>query len=224
MILCNFGGIITTIKDVFRVFFKKHGEERKMQRTQKLQIEKLVFGAVMTAFVIIFQLLASFTAFFGPFSTAAALIPIVIGAAICGVGIGGWLGLVFGTVVLVSGGAAFFMTYSPFGTIFTVLLKGLACGLAAGAAYKLLSKVNEWLAVIAASLLCPVVNTGVFLLGCAAFFLPYAEEMAAIVSPGVSGMTVFWVMAMANFLIEIATNLVLCPIVVRLLKIKKQKS
>ena len=195
-----------------------------MQRTQKLQTEKLVFGAVMTAFVIVFQVLATFTAFFGPFSTAAALIPIVIGAAICGVGIGGWLGLVFGVVVLATGGAAFFMTYNPFGTFVTVLLKGIACGLAAGAAYKLFSKVNDWVAVLAASLVCPVVNTGVFLLGCAAFFLPYAEEMAKALQLEVSGMAVFWALAMANFLIEIGTNLVLCPIVVRLLKIRKQKA
>ena len=178
----------------------------------------------MTAFVIVFQLLATFTAFFGPFSTAAALIPIVIGAAMCGVGIGGWLGLVFAVVVLASGGAAFFMGYNIFGTFVTVIAKGVACGLAAGAAYKLLSKVNDWLAVFAASLLCPVVNTGVFLLGCAVFFLPYAEEMAEVLQLGVSGMAVFWALAMANFLIEIATNLVLCPIVVRLLKIKKHKS
>ena len=195
-----------------------------MQRIQKIQTEKLVFGAVMTAFVIVFQMLATFTAFFGPFSTAAALIPIVIGAAICGVGVGGWLGLVFGIVVLATGGAAFFMTYSPFGAVVTVLAKGIACGLAAGAAYKLLCKVNEWLAVFAAALLCPVVNTGVFLLGCAAFFLPYAEEMAEALQLNVSGMAVFWALAMANFLIEIGTNLILCPIVVRLLKIKKQKA
>ena len=184
----------------------------------------MVLGALMTAMVVVVQLISTYTAFFGPFSTAAALIPIVIGAAICGVGIGGWLGLVFGVVVLATGGAAFFMTYNPFGTFVTVLLKGIACGLAAGAAYKLFSKVNDWVAVLAASLVCPVVNTGVFLLGCAAFFLPYAEEMAKALQLEVSGMAVFWALAMANFLIEIGTNLVLCPIVVRLLKIRKQKA
>lgn len=204
-----------------------HEWRSKMKRTQKLQTEKLVFGAVMTAFVIVFQTLAAYTPLFGPFSTAAALIPIVIGAAICGVGIGGWLGLVFGVVVLVTGGATLFMTYNPFGTFVTVLLKGIACGLAAGAAYKLFSKVNDWVAVLAASLVCPVVNTGVFLLGCAAFFLPYAEEIANHPAVGLfdlTGMDVFWALAMANFLIEIGTNLVLCPIVVRLLKIKKHKA
>lgn len=178
----------------------------------------------MTAFVIVFQLLATFTAFFGPFSTAAALIPIVIGAAICGVGIGGWLGLVFAVVVLASGGAAFFMGYNVFGTFVTVIAKGVACGLAAGASYKLLAKVNDWAAVLAAALVCPVVNTGVFLLGCATFFLPYAEEMAAVLKLDVSGMAVFWALAMANFLIEIATNLILCPIVVRLLNVKKHNA
>ena len=196
-----------------------------MQRTQKLQTEKLVFGAVMTAFVIVFQLLATFTAFFGPFSTAAALIPIVIGAAICGVGIGGWLGLVFGVVVLATGGAALFMIYNPFGTFVTVLLKGITCGLAAGAAYKLFSKVNDWIAVFAASIACPVVNTGVFLLGCATFFLPYAEEIAKEVQLlDLSGMDLFWALAMANFLIEIGTSVVLSPIIVRLLKIRKKRA
>ena len=58
-----------------------------INREQKFSTEKMVIGAIMTALVIVFQLLGTFTAFFGPFSTAVALIPIVIGAATCGAAI-----------------------------------------------------------------------------------------------------------------------------------------
>lgn len=101
-------------------------------QTTKLQTQKLVLGAIMTALVIILQLIGSFTTFFGPFSTAVALIPIVLGAAMCGTAVGAWLGLVFGVVVIASGGAALFFAFDIPGTIITVLLKGTLCGLAAG--------------------------------------------------------------------------------------------
>lgn len=193
----------------------------KMSIKKGISTQKMVLAAVMTALVIVFQLLATFTAFFGPFSTAMALIPIVIGAALCGVGIGAWLGFVFGMVVLLSGGAAFFLQYNIIGTIITVLVKGTACGFAAGLSYKLLRKVNEYVAVITAALLCPVVNTGVFLLGCAAFFMKDARLIAEAIGSDASGMAVFWALAMANFLIEVLSNVLLSPVVIRLLKIKK---
>ena len=188
---------------------------------QKFSAEKMVMGAIMTALVIVFQLLGTFTAFFGPFSTAVALIPIVIGAAMCGIGIGGWLGLVFGIVVIASGGAAFFMTYDIFGTFVTVLVKGAACGFAAGAVYNFFEKKNEYVAVFAAAIVCPIVNTGCFLLGCLCFFMDDVSEIATALGSNASGIAVFWALAMANFLIELGSNIVISPIIVRLLKIKK---
>lgn len=191
---------------------------------KRMSTETMVFGAVMTALVIVFQLLGTtFTAFFGPFSTAVALIPIVIGAAMCGTGVGAWLGLVFGVVVLASGGGAFLFDFSIPGTIITVLVKGTACGLAAGLVYKLLEKVNRYLAVIAAAVACPVVNTGVFLLGCAVFFMDDASAIAAAMGSDASGFGVFLALAMANFLFELGMNLVLSPIIIRLLNIRKKK-
>ena len=52
---------------------------------------------------------------FGPFSISLVLIPIVIGAATCGIKIGAWLGLVFGAVVMVTGGAEAPLTISGMG-------------------------------------------------------------------------------------------------------------
>ncbi len=193
----------------------------KPENKKRISTETLVMSALMTALVIIFQLLATYTAFFGPFSTAMALIPIVIGAAMCGVWVGGWLGLVFGIVVLATGGATFFLTFNIPGTIITVLVKGAACGLAAGAVYKLLEKKNQTLAVIASAITCPVVNTGVFLLGGAVFFLDYAKEIAAALGSDATGMGVFFTLAFANFLFELGMNAVLSPVIVKILNLRK---
>jgi len=195
-----------------------------MNMKNKFTTEKMVLGAVMTAFVIVFQLLGTFTAFFGPFSTAVALIPIVIGAAMCGVGVGAWLGLVFAIVVLASGGATFFMTYDVLGTYVTVIVKGVACGFAAGLVYRALSKINEYLAVFSAAIVCPIVNTGCFLLGCVVFFMDDVQMMASALESTDSGMAFFLGLAMANFLFELGMNIVLSPIIVRLLKIKKKNA
>ena len=184
----------------------------------------MVLGAVMTALVILLQLLGTYTTFFGPFSTALALVPIIIGAALCGAGVGAWLGLVFGVIVLVTGGAALFLAFNIPGTLITVLVKGMACGLVAGLAYKLLCRWNDTVAVITAALLCPLTNTAVFLLGSALFFLPYADAIAQTLKMNVSGMALFWALAMGNFLFEIALSIVLSPVVVRLLQIKKKSA
>lgn len=191
-------------------------------RTTNKKTQTMVLGAVMTALVVVFQLLATFTAIFGPFSTAIALIPIVIGAAICGTAMGGWLGFVFGVVVLASGGANLFLAFDVFGTFATVLVKGIACGLAAGLAYKLFAKINRYVAVFAAALICPVVNTGVFMLGSVLFFLDSVSEIAAAIGSTGTGVGVFWAMAMGNFIFEIGMNLMLSPVIVRLLDLRKK--
>ena len=181
----------------------------------------MVLGAVMTALVIILQMLGTYTTFFGPFSTALALIPIVIGAAMCGIEIGAWLGFVFGVVVLVTGGANLFLAFDVPGTLVTVLVKGTACGAAAGLVYKLLYRKSGIVAVVTASVICPVVNTACFLLGCMIFFMDSANGIAETLGMPVSGMALFWALAMGNFLFEVGMNIVLSPIVVRLLHIRK---
>ncbi len=186
----------------------------------KLNINKLVLSAVFTSIVIVIQLLATFTAFFGPFSTAMALIPIVLGAAMCGVATGAWLGFVFAMVVLLSGGANLFLAFSIPGTIITVIAKGTACGLFAGLAYKALERFNKYVAVFASAILCPIVNTGIFLLGSAIFFLKDAPAIAADVGSADNGMALFIAFAAANFLFELGANIVLSPVILRLLNIK----
>ncbi len=195
---------------------------------QKMSTLTLVMGAIMTAFVIVFQLLATYTTFFGPFSTALALIPIVIGAAMCGTGVGAWLGFVFGVIVMITGGANLFFAVDIPGTIVTVLAKGILCGAAAGLVYKLVQKFNKTVAVFASAIVCPVVNTGVFLLGSYIFFMDNVDRLLTnleeLGSPMTeNGFAVFLALASANFLFELGTNIVVSPIIVRLLNIRKKQ-
>ena len=186
---------------------------------RKASTETLVIAAVLTALVVVLQLLCSFIKT-GIFSITLALIPIVIGASKCGMKIGAWLGFVFGLVVLLVGDAAPFLAVNVEGTILTVLLKGTLCGLCAGAVFKLLEKHNTYIAVMAAALVCPIVNTGVFVLGCFAFFM---DKIASLAGGEDVFAYIFLGMIGVNFFIEIGTNIVLSPAVIRLLNVKRKK-
>lgn len=193
-----------------------------MSNERKKQTQVLVLGAILTALVVILQFMGSFIRF-GPFAISLVLIPIVIGAATCGVKIGTWLGFIFGVVVLISGDASAFLAVNVFGTIVTVLLKGAACGLAAGLIYKILEKYNRYLAVIAAAVVCPIVNTGVFLLGCVIFFMDTVAEWGAALGFGGTLEYMFLGLVGGNFLFELASNIILSPVIVRVLNIKNKK-
>ena len=191
-------------------------------KKKSISTETLVVSGLMTALVIVFQCIATYTTFFGPFSTAIGLIPIVIGAVLCGPIIGGWLGLVFGIVVLLTGGANLFLAFNIPGTLLTVLVKGTACGLAAGYVNQLLSKFNKTVAVIASAIVCPIVNTGIFLLGCVVFFMPYAVQIAEMIGANVTGFQVFIALAFGNFLFEIGMNAVLSPVMIKILNVAEK--
>ena len=188
-----------------------------MNMKVKTDTRKLVLTAVLIAVVFALQYLGSFIRF-GVFSISLVLVPIVIGAALCGPVTGAILGLAFGVAVLASGDAALFLGINPFGTVVTVLLKGLLAGLAAGFVYRALSKKSEMLAVILAAIICPVVNTGIFLLGCVLFFLPTVTEWAGGTNVGVFMITSF---VGLNFLFEMAVNIILSPVIVRLINIRR---
>ena len=204
----------------------------------------MVLVAVLTSLIIVLQLLGSFIRF-GPFSISLVLVPIVIGAAVCGSAAGAWLGFAFGLAVLFSGDAAVFLAINPFGTIVTVLVKGTAAGLVAGLIYKYLSRVfakigeqrkqinAQWLEktvsvlvkflpVMAAAVICPVVNTGVFLIGCRLFFYDTISAWGAAAGYSNAAEYMFLGLAGGNFIFELLTNVILAPVIIRLLAINKK--
>ena len=189
---------------------------------KRMSTETLVLAAVMTALVIILQFLGAFVRL-GPFQCSLVLMPIVVGAAMCGKKVSAWLGFVFGMVVLLNGDAAAFLTVNAIGTVITVLVKGTLCGLCAGLVYDLLKEKNKYLAVFAAAVVCPIVNTGVFLIGCRLFFFETIKSWGLAAGFDNAFAYMFLGLAGANFLFELITNLILCPAIVRLLNLRKKK-
>ncbi len=191
------------------------------QNKKRMDTKTLVLGAVLTAIVVVLQFMAPLFRFTA-FSLSFVLVPIVLGAALCGVGVSTWLGFVFGVVVLLSGDAASFLAVDIAGTIVTVLVKGTACGLAAGLVYKLLEKKSVYLAVFAAAVACPIANTGVFLLGCIVFFLDTVKAWGAALGYENAVSYMFLGLAGVSFLIELVINVVLSPVIIRLIRIRKK--
>lgn len=184
----------------------------------KDKIKKIAGIGIFTAIVVVLQLLGSFIKF-GPFSISLVLIPIVVGAAIYGPFAGLWLGFVFGFVVLVSGDAAPFLAFNVFGTILTVILKGSLAGLASGIVFKTF-KGNKLIASILSSLVCPIVNTGVFLIGCMIFFLPLLDTWAK--GLGFNDVYGYMIVGLVgvNFIFELLTNAILSPVIVKIINIE----
>ena len=191
--------------------------------------------AILTAVVVILQLVGSQIRF-GPFSISLVLIPIVVGAALYGPLAGAWLGFVFSVIVLIMDSAAF-MAINAFGTVLTVLLKGTLAGLIAGFVYRFFRKwalifknldsgKESWqinMGVVMAAIICPVINTGIFVLGCLIFFLPTLREWGA--ANGYSNVARYLFLGMigANFLVELLINLILSPVIVQIIHLGRRK-
>ena len=195
-----------------------------MNANSQGKTRRLAGLALFTALIVILQLLGNFIRF-GPVSVSLVALPIAVGAAVYGGAAGLWLGFVFGMVVLLSGDAAAFFAFSVPGTLLTVLVKGIACGGLAGLVYAWLAQKNRTLAAVAAGIVCPVVNTGVFLLGCRIFFMPMLASMAQSLGFGdnVGRFMIFGLVGI-NFLAELGVNVVLSPVILRLIRIGRKEN
>ena len=258
-------------------------------------IRKLVGLGLLTAIVIVLQFIGA-SIRFGTFSVSLVLMPIVVGAALYGVGAGAWLGLVFGIVVLLSGDANLFLGINAVGTVVTVIAKGVLAGALSGLVYTWLAnlfskslsterlavfitcflliiggdvclyygiKLNNApavrvdvgdmestampgtfclvfgivlmviglallafvlikkpdldtsAAVFVSAAVCPIVNTGVFLLGCWLFFFDTVKSWAGDTNVGT-----YMIVGLVglNFIFELAVNLILSPAIVMLIR------
>ena len=183
---------------------------------KKFNTKAIVGLGLLTAIVIVLQAMA-ISIRFGVFAITLTLVPIIVGAALYGWKAGAWLGFVFGVVVLFTDAGAFLAVNVP-GTIVTCILKGTLAGLCAGAVYRLISNKNKIAAVITAGVVSPVVNTGVFMLGCVLFFMGTIQEWAA--GAGFENVGAYMVTAFVglNFVVELAINLVLSSAIVAIIE------
>ncbi|MBE6594698.1 MAG: ECF transporter S component [Ruminococcaceae bacterium] len=193
----------------------------KVANQRSEQTKKLVLLALLTAIVAVLAYFGGFIKIGSLASVSLTLIPVVLGAALCGPAAGAWLGGVSGAVFFMTADAAFWLGLSIPGTIITVMVKGIMAGFCAGLVYRLLERVNRYVAVLASAVVCPVVNTGIFLLGSVTFFLDAVKEMAAGESVTVFAYLMVFFVGL-NFVFELITNIVLSPAVLRLVNIRKK--
>lgn len=194
---------------------------------KKFNTYRLTALGILTAIIIVLQIFSTFVKF-GPFSITLALIPIVIGAAMFGAAAGAYLGAVFSVVVLLmcifgaDVGGAMVWNANPLMCVVLVMLKGTLAGFEAGVHYRALEQTNKTVATIVAALISPIVNTGVFILGMMIFF---KDTLTAWANGSEILYYIIFGLTGVNFLIEVGVNIVLCPVVSKIMDaVKKSRS
>ena len=181
-----------------------------------IDVKKLSYLAILTAMVIVLQSVGIFTGMATGLSVNLSLVPIVIGAALCGKWEGAWLGFVSGAVVLLDPSTVGFMQYSLILTIILCLLKGAMSGFVAGCVYKLFEKKSKTVGTLVAGILAPITNTAIFILGCMTISFDYVKTGTV----GETFIGLLGIFIMTNFIIEMVSSMVLSPAIVRILNAK----
>lgn len=178
------------------------------------KIKRMAGIALLMALVIVLQFVGGMIPPVGGFSISLVLIPIVLGAAIYGPKAGVLLGATFGVIVTINcitgtdiGGAMVFQA-NPVLCVLVVLGKGILAGLASGLVYKLFKYWNGYVAMVLAAIVCPVVNTGTFIICMMTFF----KDVLAVWAGG--GEIVAYILSglvLCNFVPELIINVVFSP-------------
>lgn len=206
--------------------------EKVSVKKQKLFTAKNIsYVAVLVALVVVLQIFGGNIKIAG-LSLNLALVPIALGAILFGPLLGAMLGLICGFIIMIYGvtGVEPFTFYlfsiNPVVTILLCLVKTTAAGAVAGWVYRLISKKNRVVAVFVASALVPIVNTGIFAIGC---FVIYDTIASYLLSLGLdcSGVNpvyvVFVIVITANFFIEMLTSLILAPAVATVTRVVEKQ-
>lgn len=205
-----------------------------MKKKQLFSAKNVAYFAVLLALVVVLQTCGGFFQI-GGLSLSFVLVPIVLGGILLGVWAGAALGFAFGFIVLMYGVAgaepftAFLLKDSPFMTVAICLVKGVAAGVVPALLYKLIAKKNKLAAAIVAALSAPIMNTGIFIVGCLIISGTLTSWMQFLVEAGVMEEVqavpyyLFIGLAGFNFLIEFGINIVLAPAIHRVVLVVEKK-
>lgn len=190
------------------------------------KIQRMVGIALLMALVIVLQFLGGILTTASGFSISLVLIPIVLGAAVFGPSAGAILGGTFGVIVFINcvtgtdlGGAMVFQA-NPILCFLVVMGKGILAGMAAGGVYRLLRGKSKYIAMLCAAIVCPVVNTGIFIACMLTFF---REVLSAWAEGGDLVAYILTGLVVANFVPELIINVVFSPASARILQIVNKK-
>ena len=181
---------------------------------KKAEIKRMAAISLLIAMIVVLQFIGGMIPPVGGFSISLVLIPIVLGAAVYGPKSGAILGAAFGTIVAINcvtgadpGGAMVFQA-NPVLCVIVVLLKGTLAGFVSGLVYKLFKGVNSYLAMLLAAIVCPLVNTGVFI---CCMYLFFIDVLAAWAGGGDVLGYILTGLILANFVPELIINVVFSP-------------
>lgn len=190
------------------------------------KIKRMVGMAILLAMIVVMQFISGVIPPIGGFTISLVLIPVVLGSALFGPGAGAALGGAFGVIVFINcvtgadpGGHMVFEA-SPILCFLVVMGKGILAGLCSGLVYRVLKGRNPYLAMLCAAIVCPIVNTGVFIACMLLFFIDVLSAWAQ------GGDLVGYIMSgliLVNFLPELVINVVFSPAGERILQVVDRK-
>lgn len=185
------------------------------------KIFNMTITALLFAIVIILQTVGgSFK--IGGTSFSFVLLPIVVGSITMGAVTGGFLGLVFGVITVISGiTAQDFFTFTliqaePVFTVLVCLVKAILAGVVPALVYKALKGKNSTVAIFLAAASAPIANTLVFIVGGLLFFGKALTDAGFL---GTNSLLYFLVIGCAgiNFVVELAINIIFAPAISRII-------
>lgn len=194
-------------------------------------VKRMTGIALLAALVIVLQLLGGMIPPVGGFSISLVLIPIVLGAAAYGPAAGALLGGAFGAIVFINsvtgadGGGHMVFEANPVLCFIVVMGKGILAGLCSGLVYRAMKNANlpGYSAMLCAAIVCPVVNTGIFISCMLCFF---KDVLSAWMSGWTGGGTlVAYILSgivLVNFVPELIINIVFSPASERIIKFVKK--
>lgn len=178
------------------------------------KIKRMASVALLMALVVVMQFVSGLIPPVSGFSISLVLIPVVLGSALYGPGVGALLGGTFGAIVYINCvtgadvGGAMVLQANPVLCFLVVMGKGILAGAASGWVYRLLKDKNDYVAMMCAAVICPVVNTGVFIACMLTFF---KDVLSAWASGGDLVAYILTGLVLANFVPELVINVVFSP-------------
>ena len=186
-----------------------------MDKKRHFNTRMIATTGMLLALEIVLQIIGNYVVIPGGFANLNfSLIFITLGAILYGPIVGGLLGLVSGILTLFSPSTmSVFFSISPAGTILACLLKTTIAGVVAGIISKLLKKNHDLLSSILASIVVPILNTGIFALFTIIFFKP----LLAGINPDSMAAALFLGLIGFNFVFEVIVTVIVAPSLYKIL-------
>ena len=201
-----------------------------MEKESFFTAKRVALLGILIGLVIVLQLFASAIPMFGV-TLNFSLIPIALAGIMLGVLGGTIVGFVCGLVVFITmavlgqePSTAFLFQTNP--VILTIMCIGKTtlAGTISGLLYGLISKSNQTVGVWVSSLVIPIVNTGVYMLGMVLMKSSVAEFLGLDTFTAGTVFAVVFGLIWLNFVLEIVINTIFTPAVYSVAKVLDKNS